>query len=300
MRVPGMSAKRMPRTGDLRVVMLNVWGWYHPTDNGTGYTEPGTDSHPAWKARRTALQAGLSALEPDLVAFQEVIHSDVYDQVVDLLGPGYHVAHQLGREPDGSGTSIASRWPLDEVREVDQHVTARTGEFPCTTLVAEVIPPEPVEPLLFATHNPNFQLNFEYERELQAVAGARLIEDWVGDRPVHVVLAGDFDATPDAASMRFWRGRQSLDGTSVCYRDAWESVHPGEPGHTFSRDNPMMSDGNWARDVGRRIDYILVRCGRFGPTMRIAACDRIFDEPVDGVWASDHFGVVADLAWPLA
>jgi len=25
---------------------------------------------------------------------------------------------------------------------------------------------------------------------------------------------------------------------------------------------------------------------------------RIFDEPVDGVWASDHFGVVADLALP--
>jgi endonuclease/exonuclease/phosphatase family metal-dependent hydrolase len=96
--------------------------------------------------------------------------------------------------------------------------------------------------------------------------------------------------------MRFWRGRQSLDGTSVCYRDAWESLHPGESGHTFSRDNPMMSEGNWARDIGRRIDYVLVRCGRFGPTLRIAACERIFDEPVDGVWASDHFGVVADLA----
>jgi hypothetical protein len=26
------------------------------------------------------------------------------------------------------------------------------------------------------------------------------------------------------------------------------------------------------------------------------ACERIFDEPVDGVWASDHFGVVADLS----
>jgi hypothetical protein len=27
-------------------------------------------------------------------------------------------------------------------------------------------------------------------------------------------------------------------------------------------------------------------------------CERIFDEPVDGVWASDHFGVMADFEVP--
>jgi hypothetical protein len=30
----------------------------------------------------------------------------------------------------------------------------------------------------------------------------------------------------------------------------------------------------------------------------VVACERIFDQPVDGVWASDHFGVVADLEVP--
>ena len=35
-----------------------------------------------------------------------------------------------------------------------------------------------------------------------------------------------------------------------------------------------------------------------GPTLRIAACRRVFDEPVDGVWASDHYGVLADLELP--
>ena len=49
----------------------------------------------------------------------------------------------------------------------------------------------------------------------------------------------------------------------------------------------------------RRIDYIFVRCGEHeGPTLEIASCERIFDEPVDGVWASDHFGVSADLVTP--
>jgi endonuclease/exonuclease/phosphatase family metal-dependent hydrolase len=30
--------------------------------------------------------------------------------------------------------------------------------------------------------------------------------------------------------------------------------------------------------------------------MRIDSCERLFDQPVEGTWASDHFGVTADLA----
>jgi hypothetical protein len=57
-----------------------------------------------------------------------------------------------------------------------------------------------------------------------------------------------------------------------------------------------MRDRDWHF---RRIDYILVRCGRHdGPTLPIVACARIFAQPIDGVWASDHFGVMAELAVP--
>ena len=51
-------------------------------------------------------------------------------------------------------------------------------------------------------------------------------------------------------------------------------------------------------ELGRRIDYVMVRCADHGPTLDVSACERIFEEPVEGVWASDHFGVVADLAIP--
>ena len=53
-----------------------------------------------------------------------------------------------------------------------------------------------------------------------------------------------------------------------------------------------------ALEVGRRIDHVMVRCVERGPTLDVRACERIFDEAVDGVWASDHFGVVADLVMP--
>ncbi len=141
-------------------------------------------------------------------------------------------------------------------------------------------------------------MDFEYERELQAVVAARVIEERVRQNGLHVMLVGDLDAEPDATSIRFWCGRQSLGGMSVCYRDAWQSTHPHEPGDTFTPDNPLMALANWDWPF-RRIDYLFVRCGEHGgPTLRISSCQRVFDEPTGEVWASDHFGLVADLAIP--
>lgn len=111
-------------------------------------------------------------------------------------------------------------------------------------------------------------------------------------------MIGDFDATPDAASLQFWRGRRSIDGLSVCYQDAWETVRPSEPGFTFSAENPLVRAGEVATAVSRRIDYILVRGGVHGHTLHVRLCDRLLDGSVDEIWASDHVGVVADLEVP--
>jgi endonuclease/exonuclease/phosphatase family metal-dependent hydrolase len=131
---------------------------------------------------------------------------------------------------------------------------------------------------------------------LQAVAAARVLEELAGGFDTHVVLAGDLTADPDAASVRFLTGRQSLEGMSVCYRDAWESRHPDERGETYTSANALLPDWDWP---SKRLDYVFVRCGLHGgPTLEITACERIFDKPVGGIWASDHFGVVADLELP--
>jgi endonuclease/exonuclease/phosphatase family metal-dependent hydrolase len=271
----------------VRVAQMNVWG-----------------RRGAWDERRRVLVDGFRRLRPDLVSFVEPIKTDDYDMVTDILGPGYHVAYQKDREAhrqdgseDGQGVSIASRWPLGEV---DLDVTPRTGDFAHATLVAEVLASDPIAPLLFLCHNCSWQLTHEHEWELQSVSVARFVEKLLRRRGMHVVLAGDFDARPESASIRFWRGLQSLGGMSVCYRDAWGSMHPGETGHTFTARNPLMSAENddWVLELGRRIDYIFVRCLESGPTLDVAASERIFDEPVGGVWASDHFGVMADLTLP--
>jgi endonuclease/exonuclease/phosphatase family metal-dependent hydrolase len=266
----------------MRVLTLNVWG--HGGD---------------WGKRRQILIDGLRRLQPDLVAFQETIVTSEYDQVTEVLGPAYHVAHQtIGLVPateDGfHGASIASRWPLQNVREVDLHLTPRTADFPCTTLMAEV--DCPVGAVLFVNHLPSWQLDHEHERELQAVAAAREIEAAVGHKRRHVVVAGDMDADPTASSIRFWTGRQSLAGMSVCYRDVWESRRPEAAGHSYTPENHQMAGPEWPF---RRIDYILVRAEPHrGASLKISACRQIFTEPVAGIWASDHFGLFADLDAP--
>lgn len=150
-------------------------------------------------------------------------------------------------------------------------------------VAAEVLAPEPVGTFLAVHHKPLHRLDGERERELQAVAAARLVESLAPDPDQHVVLLGDFDARPDAAFMRFWSGRQSLDGLSVCYHDAWESVHGDDPGHTFTPENPLVRDGEWHLVRGRRIDYVLVRGRPNGPTLRVRSGARVLTEPRDGV-----------------
>ena len=95
--------------------------------------------------------------------------------------------------------------------EPDLNVTPRTEDFACGAIIAEILAPEPVGPLLFVNHLPNWQLTHEHERKLQTTIVGRAIEEIVEGREGlrHVVLAGDLDATPDAASVRFWRGLQS-------------------------------------------------------------------------------------------
>ena len=56
-------------TGQVRVATLNLWG-----------------RRGEWEERRRMLAEGFHELESDLVAFQEAVVGDDYDQVIDILG----------------------------------------------------------------------------------------------------------------------------------------------------------------------------------------------------------------------
>jgi endonuclease/exonuclease/phosphatase family metal-dependent hydrolase len=261
------------------------------------------------RRRSDVIRRAMAELRPDVVALQEVTRSGTVDQATELLGPDVAVVDHPGRTPDGVGACLGSRWPVVRTSTRDLQVAPAAEGLPwAATVAVEIAAPAPLGPLLVVHHKPSWQLDREHEREQQAVAGARFVEELVADRPdLPVIVLGDFDAAPDAASMRFWTGTQSLGGTSVRYEDAWVARRhdrderppdEGEDGHTFTPRNPLVRVGDMPLERGRRIDYVLVRSGPHGPLLEVVDCRVVFDRPVDGVWPSDHFGVLADLRRP--
>jgi endonuclease/exonuclease/phosphatase family metal-dependent hydrolase len=272
-----MSSSSGSRPG-LRVVTANVLG----------------PANAAWERRLPVLARDLRTAAPDIAALQEVPARDP-GVVSELLGEGYHVSSFSRTADDGVGGVLATRWPHRVLTEVDQRDPARPEDLPwAATLLALV--PTPVGDVLVAHHKPSWQFPWEAARERQALAAARAVEDHVGT--AHALVLGDFDGTPDSSALLLLRGRRAVDGFGVCYQDAWETVHPADPGFTFDAVNPLVRAGEVATAVTRRIDYVLVRSGPHGPTLQVASCERLFTAPVDGVWASDHFGLVAELALP--
>jgi endonuclease/exonuclease/phosphatase family metal-dependent hydrolase len=235
-------------------------------------------------------------MDADLVTLVETVVTDDVDQARDLLGPEYTIWHQRDRAADGTGLTLASRLPMSEVRELDLVSIGRPARFPVAAMIAEVTASEPIGTVLFVGYTPAWQRDYEYEREVQALTTARELEKLAARGDRHVVVAGDFNGSPESASVRFWTGMQSLDQTSVMYRDAWTAVHGTADGHTFDPRNELVRTGDTPLELGRRLDYVMVRAADRDPTLRVLSCAVVFDEPVRGIWASDHFGVLAELA----
>ena len=111
------------------------------------------------------------------------------------------------------------------------------------------------------------------------------------------ILCGDFNAEPDSDEIRFLCGLTPLDGRTTFFQDAWRVAGDG-PGLTQDwRGNPIAAAMNVHR---KRIDYVFVgdpfqRAGGIG---RVLRAEPAFHEPLTGVLASDHAGLVVDIAWP--
>ncbi len=253
--------------------------------------------------RRTGLlNQELRRLAPDLVCFQEVCCPGRSDQLAGLVeGTGLaHTTHQadlLGPLPPGDerygGTAVATRWP----HRVAEVLERRVGGRHWWTLAVAVTLPGLGEQLLIAPTTP-WPLDAEAARERQAVEVTEI--DARHRTALPTIIAGDLNAAPDAASIRYLSGSQSLDGRSVHYHDAWAVAGDG-PGHTWSVDNPLAAT-EIDREVGqpghrRRIDYVFVGSAHAHPRgrARITAVRLVGDRPVDGVQLSDHVGVLAEL-----
>jgi endonuclease/exonuclease/phosphatase family metal-dependent hydrolase len=262
----------------MRVATLNIWNRFGP-----------------WEQRLASIRAGVGVLAPDLLGLQEVVRlepndGDGLDQAAAIAeGFGYHVAYGRARDERWFGNAALSRWPIDR-SHVYELPRAGTEERR-TLLFAEVASPFGAIPF-FVTHL-NWKFDEGHVREAQMREIVMRIEAVAKGDGFPAILVGDMNAEPDSDEIRYLRGLTSLStGRRVYFQDAFAYAGDGSSGVTYARRNPFAEP---LREPDRRIDYIFTR-GRDerhrGEPLEASVC---FDQPVNGTFPTDHFGVIATL-----
>jgi len=261
----------------LRVMTLNIWN-----DEGP------------WEERSHLIRKQIEKLDPDLIGFQEVLRGEGVDLLEDLLaGTSYHrdfveATSDWPRQGVILGNAIASKWPILERLELG--LPTREGHNGRAALICRI--DAPFGEITFASTHLSWRLDQGTVRERQvAVIAERLDHELLGGK-FPPILVGDFNTTCDSTEIRFLTGMHSFGGRSFFLRDAWTHAGDGTKGFTWTTENPYIP--LWL-EPERRIDYIFVGL----PTMEglgdILSCKIVCDEAENGVWPSDHFGLLAEL-----
>ena len=236
----------------------------------------------------------LREIQPDVVGLQEVreVPGQLANQAETLAAAaGYHHAFVPAMPFAGGheGLAILSRDPiLGHVAFGLPHAEPKERRI----LLSARVSFDTVSVWVHTTHL-NYRLAHGKQREDQVQAIDAIVAARVADTPS--VVMGDFNARPEADEIRWLRGLCTLSGRRTCYQDAWDQLHPGERGWTWARANPYTRPLAFL-EPDRRIDYIFVTPMRRDGRATVRSCRIVLDQPAaDGVYASDHFGLLAEI-----
>lgn len=247
----------------LRILTLNVWNREGP-----------------WQERLKLIKSSVAELNPDVIGVQEAADPAHLEEMFGELG---YRGEWFGTT---SGVAIVSRWPLSDRREL--WLPPCGDEFGGFALSVCVSTPYGDLPFTSAT-TAYFMAHQSFKRELQMPALNEFARSTRRDA-LPAILVGDFNSDPESSAIRFLKGLQSLDGRSTYWLDAWEQAGDGTPGFTWSRSNGHAA---WAPWPNRRVDYIFSMLRRSDGAGDLTSCAVTCNLPTNGVWPSDHYGVLA-------
>jgi endonuclease/exonuclease/phosphatase family metal-dependent hydrolase len=264
----------------MRILSWNLWWRYGP-----------------WQQRREAIAATLAGLRPDLCGLQEVWGAPGENLAADLAGRlGMHWCwaeaargRGAGHEELSIGNAILSRWPIAAQAEValpagELAGEARVAVHACIEAPGGALP-------LFTTHL-TYGVGRSQVRTEQVRRLAGFVAEHAADCVYPPVVTGDLNAEPGSDEVRLLGGLLTAPAVpGLVLVDAWRYAEPGDPGFTWDHRNGYQA-GTVLPDS--RIDYILSGLPRQG-LGQVQSAGLGGTTPVDGVWPSDHFAVVADL-----
>lgn len=261
-----------------------------------------------WSERHRALRAWIEKIDPDVVTLQESwVERNGSSQAEQFAREsGYHfvtAASLAGfdRYPEAPYwvvNAILSRWPLDIERACP--LPDETGQPSWRhVLIAAIGRPEPEGgPFLIAGTHLEHGLEHSVRRCAQIDSLVSHLADALGshdDRRARLplVLGGDLNCTPESDEYRRATGLTAGPVAGFTLVDAWSAAGNTDPGHTWSARNPLVPQR--AIHPHRRLDYVMVSTPRRRNTGHVRSCRLAGDLDVGGVWASDHFAVVAEV-----
>jgi endonuclease/exonuclease/phosphatase family metal-dependent hydrolase len=250
----------------------------------------------AWDRRGRTIARVLALVDADVLGLQEVWSTERENQAEALAARlGMHFVwapsprperwqERIGDRSVAVGTAILSRWPLAE-----HDVRALEGAV-MPALHAVVDTPAGGLPV-FAVHLDSALGASSLRCRQVAALAAFVAEKSKGNLPA--VITGDFNAEPDSDEIRLLEGHKTAPAVpGQVFVDAWRFADPGSPEATWDSRNPHAAASGFPDS---RIDYVFVEMPASGRG-RVLGARRFGTAPVDGVWPSDHFGVLAHIA----
>lgn len=241
-----------------------------------------------WEERQPAIDHVLGALDADVVMLQESWRSQV-DRLADMLG--YHHVW-AGYDPDDKpdramGNAILSRWPIQT--NANRFLPDQQGREYRTILSARIKTPSGILPA-FTTH-----LDHRYDQSATRMSQLALASGFIEEHAsgaLPPVLTGDLNAVHDSDEIRKLTGRSAPYVDGRIWTDAWEQVGDGA-GLTWSNTNPYLGRSAWPN---RRLDYVMIGWPREKRPIGNPTRAWLFgEEPVNGIVASDHYGVAVEI-----
>lgn len=266
----------------------------------------GSLAEPEWPSRAKEVSKWVDHLSPDVCCFQEVWHDGSHPPssgAIETKTASYYRSTLAlpGKSPTGQevmlGSSILTRWPI-----VDQEVFELPGDqsIPFRPYVACWRTGELNISSAHLTPRPEYAKL----RRAQVLELSRTCIEWSFHHPSALpqIICADLNAEHDSDEVRYLSGLTELYGESTSWQEGWRAAGRGWPS-TLDPANPYAARHNL---YPRCVDYIFVgepasaAIGGAEETRmdrgRILDCFRFCDHAQSGAFASDHYGVCADVS----
>lgn len=256
-----------------------------------------------WQARQAAIRTELAALDADIIGLQEIWHdgsASLASWLADELGFHHVLApsplpfrwhNETEHEHIGLGNAVLSRWPIQR-HEVIRLPSGDAHDEGRVALHTRIDTPHGIVPFAVTHLNAGWAQS-SIRRDQLAAACAPLVDR--GDGAVPPIFCGDLNADADFDEIRALSGKRDALVPDLVVLDAWNLVHPTEPGWTWDRRNPHVLA---THGPSARIDYVFVGYPDEDGAGEPMDVWLFGTKDHDGVWPSDHFGVAATIRAP--